>query len=230
MQSIILAGGMGTRLTSILPNLPKPMAPIRSKPFLAILIEYLSSQNVNDIVLAVGHKHDVITNYFGEKYGSATIRYSIEHKLLGTGGAIHQAMQKTAGDPVFIINGDTFVKIDYRAMMAKHDKYESSSSMTIALKQVPDVTRYGNVGVENNCITAFHEKGAAGPGLINTGVYVFSKTVFDKFNLPEVFSFEKDFLYPYAQAIKPQAFMTDAYFIDIGVPEDYKRAQLELIN
>ena len=225
-QSIILAGGMGTRLVSVVPDLPKPMAPIGSRPFLAILLDYLAKQNINDIVLAVGHRHSAITDYFGGRYGSTTIRYSIEQKLLGTGGAIRQAMRQTTDDPVFVINGDTFVKIDYQAMFNKHQ--ESGSSMTIALVRIPDVSRYGNVVVEDGCIDAFLEKGRSGPGMINAGVYILSPSLLTLFDLPEVFSFETDFLYPHVKTIKPRAFASDAYFIDIGVPEDYERAQQEL--
>jgi D-glycero-alpha-D-manno-heptose 1-phosphate guanylyltransferase len=227
VQAIILAGGRGTRLEAIVPHMPKPMAPIRSRPFLEILLDYLKAEGIREVVLSTGFMAQAISSHFGNQYGPIRIHYSIEPQPLGTGGAIKRALEDVTTDPVFILNGDTFAKIDYRAMLAAHT--EDSSLITLALKQVEDTSRYGKATVEAGHVVSFNEKGSSGPGLINAGVYLLSRSLFDPFDLPEVFSFEKEFLYPKVGDIRPRAFITDDYFIDIGNPEDYQRAQIELV-
>lgn len=226
MQAIILAGGRGTRLGAVVPHLPKPMAPIRSRPFLEILLDYLKAEGIREVVLSTGYMSETIVSYFGTQYETISIQYVIEARPLGTGGAIKRALREVTSDPVFVLNGDTFVKVDYRGMLAAHK--EASSVMTLALKHAEDVSRYGKAIVEAGRVVSFHEKGSSGPGLINAGVYLLTRSLFDPFNLPEAFSFENEFLYPKVAEIRPQAFITNDYFIDIGNPEDYQRAQIEL--
>lgn len=223
MQAIILAGGLGTRLKSLVPDLPKPMAPIGNKPFLAYLLDYLSLQGMQEIILSVGYKHDVIQAYFGDSYANMIIKYSIEDKPLGTGGAIKQALTQIESDLTFILNGDSFLQADYRAFLKQQQ--QSNANFTLALKHVADVARYGAVNVKDKQVISFFEKGKTGPGLISTGVYLCSKAFFNSFDLPEVFSIESDFLYHYIDSIKAEAFIVDDYFIDIGIPEDYMKAQ-----
>lgn len=226
MQAIILAGGLGTRLQAVVSDLPKPMAPIRNKPFLACLLDYLSSQGIRKVILSVGYKHEVIKNYFGNNYHGVAIEYSVEESLLGTGGAIKKALTFVDGDLTFVINGDSLLKADYQAMLQQQKK--TNSKFTLALKHVADIARYGAVKVEDNHVVSFLEKGGAGPGLINTGVYLCSKAFFNSFTLPDVFSIETDFLHRHLDAIKPEAFIATDYFIDIGIPEDYLLAQTAL--
>ena len=226
MEAIILAGGLGTRLRSILPDLPKPMAPIGSRPFLAILLDHLEGQGIYKVILAVGSLHEKIVDFFGSRYGSLTLLYSEEAEPLGTGGAIARSLRLSSSDVVFVLNGDTFLKIDYAAMLAVHET--AGAEVTVALQSVPDVSRFGKTKVKDGRIVAFDEKGATGAGLINCGVYLVSRRVFDGYNLPDVFSFETDFLQPFIGDLRAAAYITDAYFIDIGVPESYSRAQAEL--
>jgi D-glycero-alpha-D-manno-heptose 1-phosphate guanylyltransferase len=226
MQAVILAGGFGTRLKSIIPDLPKPMAPIGDKPFLAFLLDYLSSQGIREIVLSVGYKHDVIMNYFGDSYAKLSIQYSVEDKPLGTGGAIKKALTYTKADLTFILNGDSFLQVDYNALLQQQQK--SNAKFMLVLKHVADVSRYGAVNVKDNQVISFFEKGKAGPGMISTGVYLGSREFFNSFDLPETFSVETDFLHRYIDSIKAEAFFADNYFVDIGVPDDYLRAQREL--
>jgi len=228
MEAIILAGGFGTRLRSVLPDTPKPMAPIDGQPFLARLIDYLGRQGFKKIILSVGYKHEIIESYFGNQRGLVEISYSVESEPLGTGGAIKKALMLTNSENVFVLNGDTFVYINYREMLASRGN--DFSRLCIALRTVDNVSRYGAVLVENNEVTSFVEKAGERAGLINSGVYLMPSNFFGSVDVPEKFSFERDLLYPCVERLRPQAFITEGYFVDIGIPEDYQRAQLELIK
>ncbi|MBA3660170.1 MAG: NTP transferase domain-containing protein [Gammaproteobacteria bacterium] len=225
MQAIILAGGFGTRLKTVVSDVPKPMAPIQSKPFLAYLLDYLHAMEFKQIVLSVHHMSEVIQAYFQNNYRGMTITYAFENEPLGTGGAIVHALKSVRQDePTWVLNGDTFLALDYKAMYQQH----RNSPLTLALQKVQDASRYGNVATHENQIIEFQEKGAVMPGLINAGVYLLHPTLFTAFSLPPIFSFEQDFLQPLITSIKPQAFIVNQYFIDIGIPEDYQRAQTEV--
>jgi len=227
MKAIILAGGFGTRLQSVVSNTPKPMAPINGKPFLAVLVEYLAQQGVREVVLSVHYLREQIQQFFGDKYHGVIIRYAIEEVPLGTGGAIVHALKEIVGDePVFVLNGDTFVKLDYQAMFQQHKI--NNAKMTMALRSIDDCARYGKVMVENDVIVDFREKGEVGPGRINAGVYLLQADLFMPFNLLAKFSFENEFVQPNLATLRPQAFAANDYFIDIGIPEDYARANSEL--
>jgi D-glycero-alpha-D-manno-heptose 1-phosphate guanylyltransferase len=229
MKAIILVGGFGTRLRSVLPDLPKPMAPIKGKPFLAYLLEYLQQQGITRVIFPVHYLGEKIRAYFQSHYAGIRIEYVEEQEPLGTGGAILNALAVTedsAEEPVFVLNGDTFVALDYRAMY--QEQVVSGSSFVMALRKVDDCSRYGKVMTQDHHVVAFREKGEAGPGYINAGVYLIDPTLFDKYSLPPVFSFEKDFMLPYTGILRPRAFIADDYFIDIGIPEDYARAAQEL--
>jgi D-glycero-alpha-D-manno-heptose 1-phosphate guanylyltransferase len=226
MQAIILAGGFGTRLRSVLADVPKPMAPINGKPFLAYLLDYLIAQGVTDVVLSVHYLREQIEDYFGNVYAGVSVKYAVEQQPLGTGGAIIKSLELVdPTQPVFVLNGDTFLKMDYQAMLVMHRQQAGLISM--ALRSLEDCSRYGVVLTENNVVTAFKEQGGSYPGLINAGVYLLTAKVFSGGQFPEQFSFERDFLFPQVAAIKPRAFVVDDYFIDIGVPEDYARAMLD---
>ncbi len=227
MKAIILAGGLGTRLSSVVSDLPKPMAPIGGRPFLAILLDELIAAGFTATTLAVGHRHEAIRDYFGNDYRSLRLGYSVETAPLGTGGAIRLALEKIAVPQVFVINGDTYLGLDYKAMLAAHLK--KNSTLTMAVRKVPDVSRYGALDVDQNHIRGFFEKGHSGPGVINGGVYLLSRDLFEGYTLPHVFSFETDLLMPYVKEISPLAFTAVSTFIDIGVPEDYARAQKLLV-
>lgn len=227
MWAVILVGGFGTRLQEILPNVPKPMAPINGKPFLAYLLAFLRSQGVTDVVFSVHYLREQIQDYFKAQYEGMTLHYAIEEQALGTGGAILNALSVLPPDkPFFVLNGDTFVKLNYQAFYHQHQN--NAASLTIALRSIEDCSRYGKVLTQGNEIIAFKEKDEKGPGFINAGVYLINPDLFSQFNLPLQFSFEKDFMLPFATKLKPQAFFVNDYFIDIGIPDDYLRAQVEL--
>lgn len=215
MQAIVLAGGLGTRLRSVVQDLPKPMAPINGKPFLAFVLEYLKKQGITEIVLSVSYKYELIQEYFKDKFHGMKIHYNIEKELLGTGGAIKDAL-KLVKNEVYILNGDTLFDIDLKKLAL------SDSKICIALKQMQNFDRYGTVNVdEQGIVTSFEEKVFKKQGLINGGIYLLKKDIFDKFDLEKKFSFE-EFLQENYKSLKIQTQIFDDYFIDIGIPQDYK--------
>lgn len=226
MEAIILAGGLGTRLQATVPNVPKPLAPIGGRPFLSLLLDYLDKQGFRRICLSVGYRREMIINTLGSCHGAIELHYAAEEAPLGTGGALRKALVEATDSPVFVLNGDTFFALDYRAMLAQH--LETGAQLSIALRNSPDTTRYGRVEVDENRIVSFREKGEAGSGWINGGIYLLNKNLFAGYELPEVFSFELDFMQQYRERLAPHAFFSDAYFIDIGIEDDYRRAQKEI--
>ena len=227
-EAIVLAGGLGTRLQHVLPDIPKCMAPITGKPFLAFVLDYLENQEINKAILSVGYRKDHIINYFGTSYRSLEIIYSIENEPLGTGGAIKQAMDFCTNKFAFVVNGDTYFKPDLAALSNLHKKTEAD--ITVAVKQMDDISRYGLVVADKDGrIIEFREKEklSAG-GWINGGIYLIKKTVFDTFQ-QQKFSIENDVFKVSCDNLRFHAFQTDAFFLDIGIPEDYWKAQ-KLLN
>ncbi|EDP7633134.1 NTP transferase domain-containing protein [Campylobacter coli] len=215
MQAIVLAGGLGTRLRSVVQDLPKPMAPINGKPFLAFVLEYLKKQGITEIILSVSYKYELIQEYFKDEFHGMKIRYNVEKELLGTGGAIKDAL-KLVKNEAYVVNGDTFFDIDLKKLVL------NSSKICIALKQMQNFDRYGTVNVDDQgIVTSFEEKVFKKQGLINGGIYLLKKDIFDNFDLEKKFSFEK-FLQENFELLKIQTQIFNDYFIDIGVPQDYK--------
>jgi NDP-sugar pyrophosphorylase family protein len=223
LQAIILAGGLGTRLRAVVPDLPKPMAPVAGRPFLAHVLDALAEAGFAAVVLAVGYRHEVIREHFGSHYRGIDLRYSVEASPLGTGGAMRLALEQVESDPVFVLNGDTWLDLDYRAMFDAHRA--AQARLSVAACQVPDVGRYGRLEVESDRIVGFREKGERGPGLINAGTYLVSAEVMARIPGGRPHSFEQELLMAHVAELRPLAFVTRGLFIDIGVPEDYARAQ-----
>ena len=227
MKAIVLAGGLGTRLARVTGEFPKPMAPVGSRPFLEYLLDYLIEQGSEEAVLAVSYKWEAIREHFGAEYRGMPLKYSVEDEPLGTGGAIRQALEFLPDDEVIVLNGDTLFRVDLRSLKNAH-RY-GMVQLSIALKQVADCGRFGRVEVSTQgVITRFLEKSAAGPGWINGGIYMLDRRLFTDFPMPARFSFEQDMVEPNISRIRPLAFQSDAYFIDMGIPEDYERAQSEI--
>ena len=227
-EAIILAGGFGTRLQGVVKDVPKPMAPVNGRPFLTYILDYLIDYQYNKVILSVGYLHEKIEEYFGNQYKSLKIDYAVEVEPLGTGGGIAFAMSKCSSDNVLVINGDTMFKVnltEFEQFFAKNN-----SLLNIVLREVDDVSRYGSVTIgNNNLIILFSEKGiSSGRGFINGGVYMINQTLFDKYPQPKKFSFEKDLMEKLYMQEQFFAMPSDGYFIDIGIPEDYARAQNEL--
>lgn len=223
MEAIILAGGMGTRLRSVVPDLPKPMAPVAGRPFLAWVLDRLLDAGFERAVLAVGYRHEALSAHFGARHRDLPLHYSVESHPLGTGGAIRLAADQITRYPVFVLNGDTYLELDYRAMLAAHR--HAGAELSVAVCRVPDVGRYGALEIDDGVIRGFHEKGRSGPGYINAGVYLLSAEVMQRIPDGEPFSFEQQLLVPQVRQLRPRAFLAEGRFIDIGIPEDYERAQ-----
>lgn len=228
-EAIILAGGFGTRLQGVVKDLPKPMAPVNGRPFLTYILDYLIEYEYTKVILSVGYLHDKIEEYFGNHYKNLEIDYAVETEPLGTGGGILFAFSKCETDNVLVINGDTMFKVDLSAFERFHQ--EKEGLLSIVLREVEDVSRYGSVAIgDNGMITLFSEKQAAvGRGFINGGIYLIDRKLFDKYPQSQKFSFEKDLMTRYYTQEMFYGMPSDGYFIDIGIPEDYARAQREFV-
>jgi D-glycero-alpha-D-manno-heptose 1-phosphate guanylyltransferase len=227
IECILLAGGLGTRLRSAVPDLPKCMAPIGNHPFLKYLIDYLISKGVTQFIFALGYMHEAIEAFLKNDYPALNYKISIENEPLGTGGAIHHALKLTSEKDVLILNGDTMYSIDIKELMTFH--LQQHASCTLALKPMHNFDRYGVVEInKDNCIQSFKEKKFYENGLINGGVYVLNATDFLATEFPAKFSFEKEFLETYFASKKMCGLIQDEYFIDIGIPEDFEKASREL--
>ncbi len=225
MEAIVLAGGLGARLRSVVSDLPKPMAPIGDKPFLEYILKYLQKNGITRVILSVGYKWETIKEYFGYKWENIELVYSVEDEPLGTGGAIKKAMKQLKTGHVYIINGDTFFDVDLKSLVL-----EDNSKLILSLKHMINFDRYGCVeSDDNNLVKAFTEKGYRESGNINGGIYLASKNIFDNFDLDEKFSFE-EFMQVNFEELKISVKVFEKYFIDIGIPEDYQKAQSEIKN
>ena len=226
-ECIILAGGLGTRLRSELPDTPKVMAPVAGHPFLYYVLKWLEKNSVMRVILSLGYKSEVVIDWCCTFESEIELAYSIETEPLGTGGAIAQAIQKAESDQVFAVNGDTFFNVDIDSMRNSHQNH--NAELTLALKPMEHFDRYGTVIIDEDMkIGGFEEKGPHDEGLINGGVYLINRDCLNDLGLPEKFSFETDFLETYFNEISMYGFIQDTYFIDIGIPDDYRRAQQEL--
>jgi len=220
METIVLAGGFGTRLQKVVNNVPKPMAPINDKPFLFYLLKFLQKNGIDRIILSVGYKWEIIKEYFGEKFDNIDLIYSIENEPLGTGGAIKKALSYLENDQSFVLNGDTFFNISLNEL-----RLNKNSKIILALKKMQNFDRYGNVKIDDNgSIIALEEKKFTENGNINGGIYLLRKNIFDEFDLPKKFSFE-EFLEKNYKKLNATGKIFDDYFIDIGIPKDYEKAK-----
>lgn len=225
MEAIVLAGGFGTRLKQVVPDLPKPMAPVAGRPFLEILLTSLARKGFSRVVLSLGYMAEKVVSHFGDRFAGMELVYEIEKTPLGTGGAVRQALARCKADHVFVFNGDTFLDIEAADVEAH---WQTCHAPIIVAREVPDTARYGCLDTAHGRVLGLAEKGVAGPGLINAGCYVLPSDILDGFALGEAFSLEADFLAKTAGKQRFDLFVTNGHFIDIGVPEDYARAQTEL--
>jgi len=218
MEAIILAGGFGTRLSKVVSDVPKPMAPINERPFLEYLLDDLSDKGINRVILAVGYKKEIIKNHFQERYKNIEIIYSDEDIPLGTGGAIKKALTLSKTEDIFIVNGDTFFDVNLKEMYKFHK--ENNSNLTLAIKEMERFNRYGSLALEGNKIVKFEEKKYIEKGYINGGIYLLKKNILD-IKKEDSFSFEKDILENKELKVEKYGYKSKGYFIDIGIPEDY---------
>jgi len=230
MECIILAGGLGTRLRPVVADVPKCMAPISGKPFLYYLLQWLNKYDVSRVVLSVGYLYEIIEKWIAENKNlfKFEIDFAIENEPLGTGGAIRLSLGKINSDKTVIINGDTFFDIDMDSFIKLHNQY--NAILSIALKPMKNFDRYGNVLIENNKIVNFKEKGFCENGFISGGIYVMNKENSFFEDLPEKFSFETEVLQPSVKKGWIDGYIFDNSFIDIGLPEDFLRANQMFAN
>lgn len=224
-SAIILAGGFGTRLQSVVSDVPKPMAPINNIPFLNYQLNYLKHYGIDHAVLSVGYLHEKITSYYKNSFNGMRISYVIEDTPLGTGGGIRKALELYEDQHVLALNGDSFFDVNLHEFNDLHNN--AASQISLALRKVNDAARYGTIELKGDRIISFKEKnGESKPGLINGGVYILNRELFLHHTKPNInFSIEKDFFETNLKTMMISGFEFNGYFIDIGIPEDYTKAQ-----
>lgn len=228
-EAIILAGGLGTRLRSVVADLPKCMAPVAGKPFLYYIIEHYKKQGIQKFIFSLGYMSEKIETYLSANYPLLNYQLSIEKAPLGTGGAIKLACDKATGQNVLVLNGDTLFSIDIEKLSSFHEK--NNADCTLSLKPMQSFNRYGVVEMNaDNSVISFKEKQQYENGLINAGVYALNITNFLKEKFSAKFSFEQDYLEKHFNKKKIYGLMQDEYFIDIGIPEDLEKANKDLQN
>lgn len=220
-EAVVLAGGLGTRLAHLVPDVCKPMAPVAGRPFLRYVLDQLAAEGFRRAVIADGYRREQIESFFGAFYRGLEIVYSPENSPLGTGGAVRRALSLCKGEAAFVLNGDTYLDCDFGAMEASLVK---GVDAVLAVKRLRDFDRYGTIGLApDGSIDAFTEKRPCADGIINAGVYLVRTSALSA--MPERFSLELAWLEPLAGTGRLRAVSCDGLFIDIGVPGDYMRAQ-----
>lgn len=228
-EAIILAGGLGTRLREAVPDLPKCMAPVNNRPFIYYVISHLQKQGIQHFIFSLGYKSEAFTKYIAELLPDGNYELVIEKEPLGTGGAIKYACAHVQNTNVVVVNGDSIFKTNIAEQELIHTAH--NAHCTLALKPMENFERYGVVELnEDQSISSFKEKQYYEKGLINGGVYLINARLFLEEHLPEKFSFETDYLQVLYNQRRIFGVIQEGYFIDIGIPEDYLRAQTELTD
>lgn len=223
-EAIVLVGGQGTRLRSVVSDVPKPLASVAGKPFLCRLLDRLAVDGMQHIVLASGYMADKIREAIGNEWHGIKISHVVEDRPLGTGGALKNAASALQSDSgVHVLNGDTW--LEYSPATLRQRVADSGATTGIALAQVDDIGRYGAVKLQDGFVTGFTEKGEQGAGYINAGCYFITAAALAAMQVEPPFSFEQEILRPACLAGQVVALTQTRAFIDIGVPEDYQRAQ-----
>lgn len=221
-EAIVLAGGLGTRLRSVVSDRPKVMAQVAGAPFLSWIIKALKRNGVTRVVLSVGYLHEQIVSYFGEIYEGVEVVYSVESEPRGTGGGLLLASDMLKSDTFLVLNGDSWCATSLVDFQEWHFSNKSNSSVLLA--QVDNVGRYGSVDVsEDGVIRQFLEKSnSSEPGWINGGIYIFERSILEKFKQKlNHGSIEKDILPELVRDNSLLGFKANCPFIDIGTPESF---------
>ena len=223
---LILVGGLGTRLRAVVHEVPKPMAPIAGRPFLEYLVRWLRRSGVTKLAMCVGHRAESIQQYFQDGHDlGLDIKYVVEDRPLGTWGAIRQAAEALVEPVFFVLNGDSWLDVELSRLL--HFHIATGAVATIAAAEVSDCSRFGTLQVDSSgAILAFREKGGGkGPGMVNGGVYVFSRETLS-IAPAGASSLEQD-VFPKLVGRGLNALPVRGYFVDIGVPDEYLRLQNE---
>jgi|SRR5580658_246236 D-glycero-alpha-D-manno-heptose 1-phosphate guanylyltransferase len=226
IKAILLVGGLGTRLRSVVASTPKVLASIGERSFLEVLIRQLRSQGIRRFVMCTGYLADQIESRFGDgRPWDVSIEYSKEEMPLGTGGAVKLAERYLQDISEFLVlNGDSFLEVDFQSLLAFHRQHDDAIA-TMAVRRVENASRYGTVYMDaTGRIKGFSEKtGSETPGVVNGGIYVFNHSVWQ--HIPEgPSSLERD-VFPRLLDQGVYAQEQHGIFIDIGTPADYARAQ-----
>jgi len=228
IDAVILAGGKGTRLRNKVKNIPKPIAKVCGRPFLDFLFLQLSKSGlINRLVIAVGYKaREIIKQYSEPLNYNFDIVFCVEKKLLGTAGAIKKAIRFTKGRDILVLNGDSYAEINFKRLVAVHMK--NKAKMTIVLRRIKNTSRYGSVNIDSKGrITSFEEKKQANKeGLVNAGIYLFKRSIFNGIKEGKVMSFENSAMPYFLAKFKNRiyGYKIHGRFIDIGTPESYAAA------
>jgi D-glycero-alpha-D-manno-heptose 1-phosphate guanylyltransferase len=227
-EAIILAGGLGTRLRTVVENVPKCLAPINDIPFIEYVLQYGHQQGIERFIISVGYKKELVKFYIASQEYPFDIIFCEEDEPLGTGGAIKKSLGLTQTGQILILNGDTFFEYNLQDLSMFHE-FEFAEC-TLCLKPLTNFDRYGAVEFLHGDIIGFKEKKFTAKGYINAGVYALEKFHFLDLDFPTTFSFEKDYLEKYVKKLSFQGVIQKEYFIDIGIPEDFAKAQIDLKN
>lgn len=225
-QAVILAGGFGTRLQSVLRDVPKPLAPVRGLPFIHYILRWLEENGVQRVIASTGYLADKMEAGFRSYLGDLEMTFLREDSPLGTGGALYRSLREAGTGGVFALNGDTYFPADLNKFQREAERL--ASPLAIALRRVPDVSRYGAVDLDRGRIVAVNEKGRGGPGLVNAGLYFLPADLWRSMPMPDVFSWETDVLQPKAGILGAAGVELEAPFLDIGTPESYAEAETVL--
>ncbi|PZR76863.1 MAG: galactokinase [Chthoniobacterales bacterium] len=224
IEAIILAGGKGTRLRTVVSDRPKVMAMVNERPFLSRLLDQLKRAQIKSVVLSTGYMAEQIESAIGESYDGISVRYSREAQPLGTAGGLRLALGKTVSEPVLVLNGDSFCAVDLEEFYQYH--CAKNARATILLTQVEDTSRFGRVETDDRgSVIKFEEKGGvASPGWINAGVYCLDRNVVEDLPQGEEKSLERE-VFPELIGSGLFGFRGGGDFVDIGTPQSYGEAQ-----
>jgi len=230
LEAVVLAGGFGTRLQPVVSRKPKSMAVINGRPFLEYLFDQLIDAGITRVILSVGFRSEAIHSHFRSFYKTLKIHYAFEAEPLGTGGGIRNAFASIKGKNALVMNGDSIFKLNIGCFLNSHNA--SGAIVTMGLAMMAETARFGSVETdETNRIIGFHEKkGVNGPGLINGGVYIINRRFILHERFPAKFSIEKDCFEKYYREFPFYGYPDKGYFLDIGIPSDYQKAQDEFKN
>ena len=220
LTAVILAGGLGTRLRSVIPDRPKVLAPVHGRPFLKYLLDQLAAVRILRVVLCTGYLGGQVRDELGDHYGSLRLFYSQEPDPLGTAGALRLALAQLRSDPVLVMNGDSYCEVDLRAFWNWHVAHGAQA--TLLLIQQDRTQRFGRVQIgEDGLVETFREKDdGSGPGWISGGIYLIRPHLLRAIPEGKEVSLEKE-IFPSWIGQGLYGYCGQGRFLDIGMPESY---------
>ena len=224
LTAVVLAGGLGERLRTVVEDRPKVLAEVDGRPFLVYVLDQLVSWGIQESVLCTGYLGEQIKSKFGNSFKTVLLRYSQEPSPMGTAGALRFALPLFRSDTVLVLNGDSYCEVDMEGFWGWHCAQKSDA--TLLLVRNTDTQRYGGVKTDNHGrIIRFTEKeGAAGPGLINAGIYLIKRSLLELISETKPVSLERH-IFPSWIGRNFYGYQARGPFLDIGTPESYAAAQ-----